>query len=314
MRLQSLLDAWNEFFFAPQSPLPIALFRVLYGMCVTATLLLLHSEWLNWYGTRGWITWPTISKIEPGARLNLFALIPQNDSWIEASFWLFLGFAVLLTLGLLTRLSSVVVFLCLASLQQRNPFITNSGDTFLRIAGFFLMFAPAGAALSLDRLIRIRIGREGREIQPRSPWAQRMIQFQLALVYFVGFCWKSMGAPWVNGTALYYVFHLDQIRRFPIPQWMEQPLILKLGTWLTLVLEFSLGILIWFRELRYPLLFIGLLFHLCLEYALNVPMFQWAMLSAYVLFIHPDDLTRAWDWTRDTLRNRLISRFEADFQ
>jgi hypothetical protein len=27
------------------------------------------------------------------------------------------------------------------------------------------------------------------------------------------------------------------------------------------------------------------LFHLSLEYALNIPMFQWDMLSAYVLFI-----------------------------
>jgi hypothetical protein len=269
-------------------------------MAVSATLLLLRPDWLNWYGVHAWVTLSTMMKVEPGMRLNLFTVVPQNDSWINALFWLFLGFAVLLTIGLWTRVSSVVVFLALASIQQRNLFITNGGDVFLRIAGFFLIFAPAGAAFSIDRRIRIRAGKEGREIQPRSPWAQRMIQFEMALLYFVSFCWKSMGVPWVNGTALSYVNQLEELRRFPRPQWMQAPVLLKLGAWLTLGLEFSLGILIWFKELRYPLLLLGLLFHLCIEYWLNIPMFQWNILTAYVLFVDPKDLEKGLNWIRRT--------------
>jgi hypothetical protein len=301
MTLRSLVDAWNEFFFAPQPPTPISLFRILYGCMVIGTLILLRPDWLAWYGAHPWITLPTIRQLEPGMRLNLFTVIPQSDFWINTLFWVFLGSAVFLTLGFLTRLNTLIVFLCLTSVQQRNLYITHDGDTFLRVAGFFLIFAPAGAALSLDRLIRVWKGKEGADIQPRSPWAQRMIQFELALVYLMSFWWKSMGAAWVNGSALYYVIHLDEIRRFPIPQWIQQPIILKLGSWLTLALEFSLGVLIWFKELRYPLLLLGLMFHLCLEYALNIPMFQWDILSAYVLFVDPADLTRAWHWMRSLL-------------
>jgi len=293
-----LSKAWNEFFFAPQSPVPIALFRILYGLAIIANLILLHSDWLNWFGAHAWVTLPTMTKVEPGTRINLFKLMPPADSWVEALFWVFLAFAVLLTIGLLTRVSSVAVFLCLASIQQRSLFITHGGDTFLRVAGFFLMFAPAGAALSIDRLIRVRTGRESGEIQPRSPWAQRMIQIELSLLYFVSFWWKSMGAPWVNGTALYYVSHLEEFRRFPLPGWLQQPIFLKLGTWFTLALEFSLGVLIWIKEFRYPLLALGLLFHLGIEYAMNVPMFQWDVLPAYVLFIDPADLKRAGSWIR----------------
>jgi hypothetical protein len=296
MSLRTLLRAWNEFFFAPQSPIPISLFRVLYGLVVTATFILLRPDWLNWYGARAWVTLPTMSKVEPGPRLNLFSLIPQDDSWINALFWLFAGFAVMLTIGLLTRASSVVVFLALASIQQRNLFITHAGDTFLRVAGFFLIFAPAGAAFSVDRLIRIHAGKKDPALQPQSPWAQRMIQFELALLYFVSFWWKSMGIPWVNGTALYYVTHLEEMRRFPLPAWVQLPIVLKLLGWLTLALEFSLGVLIWFRELRYPLLLLGFFFHLCLEYSLNTPMLQWDILTAYILFIDPADLNRAANW------------------
>ena len=44
MTLRSLIEAWNGFFFAPQSPLPIALFRAIYGGLVVVTLLLLRSD------------------------------------------------------------------------------------------------------------------------------------------------------------------------------------------------------------------------------------------------------------------------------
>jgi hypothetical protein len=303
VRLRSLFEAWNAFFFAPQSPLPIALFRIVYGLLVIATLTLLRPDWLTWYGPHAWVSLSTMHTLEPGTRLNLFAVIPQTDAWINTLFWIFLGSAILLTIGFLTRLNSLLVFLCLASIHQRNVYILHAGDTFLRVAGFFLIFAPAGAALSLDRLtidrlIRIWRGKEDATIQPRSPWAQRMIQFELALVYFATFCVKVKGAPWLQGTATYYVLHLDEFKRFPIPSWLLHPLMLKLESWSALALEFSLGVLIWVKELRYIILTLGLLFHLSLEYALNIPLFQWDILSAYVLFIDPADLASAWDWLR----------------
>jgi len=299
VNLRFVSDAWNRFFFAPQSPTPVAVFRILYGVMVIATLILLRPDWLAWYGPHSWMTLSTMHKMEPGMRLNVFAVIPQTNAAIEALFWIALASAILLTIGLFTRVNAIIVFLCLASIDQRNLNILNGGDTFLRVAGFFLIFAPAGAAFSVDRFIRTRRGREAAEIPPSSPWAQRMIQIELALVYFVSFCWKIQGASWIHGTALYYVYHLDEIQRFPLPQWLLTPTILRLGTWAALAVEFSLGVLIWIKKLRYIILTLGLLFHLYLEYSLNVPMFQWDVLSAYVLFIEPADLDRAWKWVRE---------------
>lgn len=294
MRLKSLFDAWNAFFFKPQSPVPIALFRILYGAMVMVTLMFLRPDWLTWFGPHAWVSLPTMSQVEPGPRLTLFAVIPRTDSCINALFWLFLGSAAFLTIGFLTRLNSLLVFVGLASIQQRNLFILQGGDTFLRVTGFFLIFAPAGAALSVDRIIRVWRGKEGPRIEPRSPWAQRMIQLKLALVYFASFCWKVQGVTWLQGTALYYVYHLDSLKRFPVPSRLFRPTALKLGSWATLALEFSLGVLIWVREFRYPLLALGLFFHLWLEYSLNIPLFQWDVLTAYVLFIEPPDLARVW--------------------
>ncbi len=308
MRLRSLVDAWNRFFFTPQSPIPIGLFRAIYGTLVVATLILLRPDWLTWYGPHAWVSLSTMHQLEPGLRLNLLSILPQTNAWIEAFFWVFLASAIFLAAGLFTRLNSVIVFVCLASMQQRNLYITHGGDTFLRVAGFFLMFAPAGAALSIDRLLRTWRGKSDSQLQPQRPWAQRMIQFELAIMYFASFCWKIQGLPWVQGTALYYVYHLSELQRFPVPSWLLRPTILKLGTWFALVLEFSLGVLIWVKEFRYVLLSLGLLFHLTLEYSINTPLFQWDVLSAYVLFIDAADLERAWNWVRGRLHHTTVTQ------
>ncbi len=298
MSIRSVAEAWNRFFFEPQSPLPVALFRIFYGLLVTVNLILMAPDWLTWFGTKAWVSLPTMLKLAPGTRIDLFVLMPQKDSWIEGFFWVFLLSALLLTCGLATRVSSVLVFLCLTSIHQRNLFIIHSGDTFLRVAGFFLMFAPAGAALSIDRLIRVSKGKEGSEIRPRAPWAQRMIQFELALLYLAAFCWKATGDAWVNGTALYYVANLREVQRFPVPSWLRGEELLKIATWFSLALEFSLGVFVWIKETRYYVLSAGVVFHMILEYWLNVPLFQWEVISAYVLFVDPHDLWRVWNWVR----------------
>ncbi|HJT87818.1 MAG TPA: HTTM domain-containing protein [Bryobacteraceae bacterium] len=292
MSIRTLARAWNDFFFKPQSPTPIALFRIFYGLLVLADLILLRPEWLTWFGPRGLVSMATAHQMEPGTRINLFSILPATAGAVDAFFWVFLLFTVLLIFGVWTRASALAVFLCVASIHERNLYIANSGDTLMRAMGFFLMFAPAGAAISVDRLLRIWRGREGLEIAPRAPWAQRMIQIEVALLYLVT-CWsKSQGETWVNGTALYYVYHLTQFQRFPVPGFFQDPAIIALQTWFTLAVEFSLGALVWIREWRYYILAAGVVLHLSLEYVMNVPLFQWILLGAYITFVEPEDLAR----------------------
>jgi hypothetical protein len=294
--LESLGRAWNRFFFAPTRPTPVALFRIAFGILVILDLVLLRPEWLTWFGPRGLVSLKTMHEMAAGWRINLFDALPPTDGSANAIFWILLVAAALVTVGFLTRLSSAVVFVGLASLHQRNLFITHAGDTLLRISGFFLVFAPAGAALSVDRLLRIWRGVETAEIRPRAPWAQRMMQIQTALVYFSSFWVKSQGSYWIDGTAMYYVYHLEQLQRFPLPSFVMMPAVIKLSGWLTLMIEFALGVLVWFKDIRYSILLCGLLLHMFIEYSMNIPLFEWIMISTYINFVYPEDLTRAWRW------------------
>jgi hypothetical protein len=304
VRLRSLVRSWNEFFFAPQSPTPIALYRILYGLLVIADVVLMRPDWQTWFGWKGFVPIETMRAMAAGARINLFAWLPRTDAAVDALFWLLLAAAISLTLGFMSRLSAVAVFVGLVSLHQRNLFILHSGDTLMRVCGFFLMFAPCGAAISVDRLLRIWRGREGAEPRPRAPWAQRLIQLQVAIAYVATFWWKSQGSMWMDGTAVYYSSRLLEFKRFPAPE-ISSLFVAKLMTWSTLAIECALGTLIWIRELRYWILLAGLGLHLSIEYSMNVPLFQWIAVASYVTFIYPADLTRFWSWVRGRVAPRL---------
>jgi len=303
---KALLYSWNDFFFTPQSPTPVALYRILYGLLIVADLALLHGDWLTWYGAHGLVSIDAFRKMSGYVSLNLFLIMPPGDLWVRAFFWVFLLFAVFLTVGFLSRFSSWAVFLCLSSIQRRNWYILHSGDTLLLVMGFLLLFAPAGAAISIDRLLRIWRGKDGVDVQPCSPWVQRMMQIQTAMLYFSTFCWKTVGSDWVNGTALYYTTRLVEFQRFPVPI-LENGLVIKLATWSTLVVEFAMGVLVWVRKLRYWILLLGVCLHLSIEYSMNIPLFQWTAMAGYVTFVDPADLSRAWAWLR-----RYLARWFGD--
>ena len=76
-------------------------------------------------------------------------------------------------------------------------------------------------------------------------------------------------------------------------------------------MEFSLAALVWVRRLRYPLLAAGLLLHLGIEVSMNIPIFEWVMVSAYVLFLRPEDLRR-WLARREVKVDAGVARAAQD--
>ena len=293
----SLLDirrAWNRFFFEPESPSPIGIYRFLVGLLLLANYALMYPDILIWFGQRGTLTPATGLRVSGGAGLNLLKLLPQSDAWVQIFFIFSCLVALTLMVGLFTRISAVLVFVTLVTLHHRNPVILNGGDSFLRVVCFFLIFSQAGAAFSVDRLIRLARGKEAGPPKARAPWAMRMIQIQLAFVYFYAFVWKAMGTMWIGGTAVYYTSRLAEFWRFPVPYVFEHMWTIKLWTWSTLALEFALGTLVWIKEFRYWVLLGGVLLHAGIDYSMNIPLFGFIMCAAYITFVEPSDLHRFW--------------------
>lgn len=302
--LKTIASAWNRFFFEPQRPTPVALFRIIFGLINIANLALLWPEWFTWFGAHPFVSLETVSRLSHGPRLNLFVLIPQTDFAAGLFFCVYMVCCITLTVGFMTRFSSVAVYLCLMSIHERNYYILNGADTVMTVTGFFLMFAPADAVLSIDRLRRIWAGKEGPEVPLCSPWAQRMIQLQISVAYCSTFLTKMLGKSWRNGTAIYYAMRLNGFRRFPVP-FAGNMVVTRLMSWATLAIEFSAGTLVWIRRIRYPVLLAAFLLHMGIEYSMNLPIFEWIMVSTYVTFIYPEDLSKAWMWFSKRFGPRL---------
>jgi hypothetical protein len=271
----------------------VAVYRICFGVILLLNGLFLLPDAAALYGPDGVLPREAARALPHANGLNVLAWLPENNGWVSAFFAVYLVAAACLSAGLLTRSSAAVVFLCLVSLHHRNLIVLNSADTFLRLASFYLVFSAAGRALSVDRWLRVRCGTEPPgEPAPAAPWAQRLIQIQLAVAYLATVHAKLHGNPWVYGTAVYYVVRVREFDRFPVPYLFDHLWTIKLLTWGTLVVEFSLGVLVWLRDLRYPVLLAGVMLHLGLEYSMNIQLFQWVMLSAFVLFVDAKDFRR----------------------
>lgn len=287
-----MIGAWNRFFFAPADPLPVAVYRIAVGGLVILSVLTLWPDVSVWYTDAGVLPRHSAWLVAQGQRLDVTRWLPDGEEPLRWFLAVLCGAALTLSLGLFTRWSAAVVFVGLVSLHHRNPLILHSGDTLLRLSAFFLVFSHAGRTLSLDRLIWG--GRHADNDAPPllAPWAQRLIQIQVSIMYISTVCWKLSGEMWRDGTATWVTSQLVDFQRFPVPLLFDYLWSVRLATWGTLAIEGALGILIWFPRLRYSVLTVGVLFHVTLDYAMELPMFQWIVMSTFLCFLPPQDLRK----------------------
>lgn len=283
----------NEALFGWGSPVAIGVFRILIGFLSFVNLILLLPVFNSFFTEPGlYPAWMAERWTQGSPRLNLLAGV--TDPTVTTVLFALVGVASILTmLGLFTRVASIMLFVGVVTIHHRSPDVLHSGDTLLRQWLFILMLAPAGASLSLDRLIRVRKGLEG-AVPPRvSLWPQRLIQIQLAIVYFTTVWHKWFGDTWRDGTASYYAFHLHEFDRFPVPAFVQQPWFVMAATYGTLIIELALATLVFAKPLRKWVLLSGIFLHAYIEYSMNIPMFEWVIVAGFVSHYSGEEVS-AW--------------------
>jgi hypothetical protein len=127
--------------------------------------------------------------------------------------------AVALLLGYRTRLATVICWVLIVSVQNRNPMILTGGDTLLRALLFWACFMPWGTIWSLDAGIarcRSESGDNARSavvdnFQVQSVGAAGWL-LQIILVHEFAAILKTGADWWSEGSALYYALSLDQLQ------------------------------------------------------------------------------------------------------
>ena len=295
---------WNKFWFEPTSPVAMGIFRILFGLIILEDFVVhLLPDFALFYLTNSLIPIKDMIGLFWGPELlfDAMLILPHGDQYIWGTYWVLVIAAVCLTLGLFTRFSAWTVFFLLMSFSSHFELNQNSGDNYIRIVAMCVALSNCGDALSLDNLRKSlrkdwRVTGFGARLS--APWAQKLIMVQLCIAYFHTWYCKIKGDHWNDGTAVYYAVRYDDLIRFPLPHFFDQLPVYQVLTWGTLLVEFSLWSLIWFRPTRYWVLLIGISLHLGIEYCMNLPMFEWAFMCTYILFVYPEDLTRTWNFVK----------------
>ena len=262
-------SAWERFWFEPRSTAPLVLVRMAFGLLVFLWALTALPDARALFGPGG------VLADSPRAAGGWSVLDVWNSDIAAIGIVVLMATAGLCLLaGVQTRLAAAVVFVAFVSLSKRNPFVGNSGDGLIRVLALYLMLAPSAGKL--------------RDLPRRAPWALRLIQVQISLLYLATVWAKLRGTTWPDGTAVGYAFRLEDLVRFPLPDLGQWLALTNALTWAALAIELSIGVLVWNRRLRPWVLLAGICLHLGIEYRLRVGFFSWAVLVGYLAFVPGD--------------------------
>ena len=299
--MKQLRNDWNEFFFKPTSPVTLGLFRLVFGFWTLGYGVLLFPERWTWFSNKGVMTASEAAAYNGGAgtyvHQNDLLILPGADHFLTLFFGVYLLAALCLTLGFWSRISAALVYFGICALHARAATIHNSGDTVMVVMAAYLILSPCGAACTVDRLIRIFRGTEDDTPPLIVPWAQRLMQLQITVLYLCASLSKASGGPWQDGTAVYYPMHLPESVRFPVLG-LDNIYVINLVTWGTVAIEMALGTVVWVPRLRLAVLGLGVLLHLGIEYGMNIPFFSALMITSYINFLKPSEVAAFLVWVK----------------
>jgi len=282
------LKAWNQFFFGPISARPLGAFRIVFGLIVLCYLAVMTVEFDYWYTGAGLLQGTEAR--EAAGPLRFSPLQYVNDPTIARAFLAVTAVAAVgFTLGWRTRLMSILLYLGMLSLYHRNVTANGGPDALPFLVSFYMMLCPCGAAYSLDA--RRAAKQRGAPSEPLIiPWAVRLLQMQLCLIYFQSCVIKCQGSTWLNGTAVHYLLFNREFGQFNMEWLAGYPVLVNLMTHGALLAEFVLAFWLWFRPTRRWAILVGVALHLGIRPMLDVPFFGEVMTATYLTFLAPDEL------------------------
>lgn len=288
------LRALDRWWFGYGSPVTIGVFRILFAGLAVVNLLMVALYFNSWFTEAGYSPMEVTRLYATDEwRINPLRNVVETP-WIAAFYFGVVVAGVLTTIGLWTRVSSILFALGVVSLHHRNLLILHGGDTLMRVGLIYVALAPSGAACSFDRLLALWRGKATVPHRPVPLLGQRLVQFNVALLYLTTVWHKRGGTYWFDGTATWYPAHLPEFHRFWVPEVLENSLwFVRLTTFGTLAVELALATLVFYRPFRKWVLLAGLAMHAFIEYRFNIPLFAFITTSTYVCFYEGEEVA-AW--------------------
>jgi hypothetical protein len=271
----------------------LAAFRIGFGVIVVLDVANRIPDLIVHYTDGGalprWAVAEHLARIEHVS----FHMASGSGGWVALLFAVQLLAGLALTVGFHTRLATAICWALTVSLHNRNPLVLHSGDVIIRLMLFWGMFLPLGARWSIDARRPL--------LRPDPPTTFLSVGsagfiVQLASIYVFTWALKT-GAPWRDGTAVYYTLQIDHFAKHPQSAWMLQHLeVLELLTHATIVFEIAAPLLLlvpfFHGPLRTALVFSFWGLHLGFFAFMELGLFPWTCIAAWAAVLP------GWFWDR----------------
>ncbi len=188
----------------------LAFVRVLTGLVIIMDLISRSMDLTSMYTDQGVLPRTMLLSAANNWTFSVHAI---GGSYMFVTFMFLLAgvFALMVSLGYRTRLMTILSWLMVMSIQNRNPLVCYGGDSVLRMLLFWGMFVPWGAKYSIDSL-RYGFNRLSDHL-PKKIFTMGTIGMTLQVLYIYLFTALFKNGPeWhADGTAVYFAIAIDEL-------------------------------------------------------------------------------------------------------
>jgi uncharacterized membrane protein YphA (DoxX/SURF4 family) len=213
----------------------------------------------------------------------------EGEIW-AAMLWVGVVGALLMTVGLFTRLATATTLVVVAGNLLLSGTEFRHNRAFLTILLLGLALLPTGRARSVDAWWRRRRGLPA--LPPVAPlWPLTLLRVQVSLVYFASGFSKLVDPDWLSGLVLWDRAVRYQSEIHPAPGW-----VVDLATWRPLfwlvapaaiATELFLATGLWWPRTRLLAIRLAIVFHLSIELTAKVEVFSLAAIAALIIWVTP---------------------------
>ncbi len=205
----------------------LALMRIMLATLLLVDLVLRSRQMSFFYTDAGVL--PRSKWIEVNNKWYLSLHAASGELWWQILLFVVAGIiAIGLLVGYRTRLMTILSWLLLASLLNRNEMVLQGGDILMVVMCFWGIFLPLGAKWSIDAALQPENRRNPNQRRFQSEQAQLYFSvatiaviFQVLFLYFFTALLKT-GAPWrFPFEAAHYTLQIQHFAT-PIANWFKQ--------------------------------------------------------------------------------------------
>jgi hypothetical protein len=252
----------------------LGLMRIGIGITILIDLIIRFSDLEAHYTDNGVLPLEALFRYLWDHRYFSIYTVSNSWQWLSLLFLINILSSFCLILGYKTRLFSVICWMFLLSLHNRNPLINQGGDDLLRLILFIGIFLPWGYCYSIDTV-------NNSNIKPNSYSYASVACFayilQIICMYVFSALLKTSPEWTANFTALYFALSLDQILlpfgKFIFPYYNFLLVITFLVFYIELLLPFILLIPFYSNYFRIAFFIIIGCMHIGIVLSLNVGLF-----------------------------------------